>query len=92
MWALNQRRTQQDGPSLPDTKPYRRWFANVSGVEPPPKSNSHLKKNIPSLRYRCAHVHVLSPARQLCAMGKLVMMNVSGLGRAALPPELQRCH
>ena len=54
MWTLNQRRTQQDGPGLPDAPPYRAWFQNVSGLEPPSKSASHLKKDVPQLRYRHA--------------------------------------
>ena len=65
LWDVNRRRTQADGPSIPNRPPYRAWFTNESS-EPPPKSVSHLKRDLPRLRYRSVKLVACLPAWQTC--------------------------
>ena len=63
MWAQNVARNQEyGGKTLTQQGPMRPFFQNVSGQDTPPKSTSHLKKDIPKLRYRWADICLLVDA------------------------------
>ena len=79
MWALNQKRTQEDGPTLPDAPPYRRWFENVSGISPPPKNASDLKDSLERIRLSANWMTAINSPGEAAAIYEAVEAIALGL-------------